>query len=463
MSLVAFLGGLATYSLQATQQLSSMSMMYHYGFATPAGGAPGSTQAGQFGVAVAILVFGAAASLIPIRHVNRLALASFAWLALAATAICLVIPNVAPVEGVNPLSGAVEPLRRTRDYVWATDPMVLSDSSRINGMFSAEAGLGSRTNANAYTVCNGLLMAQFLILVFDVPSHMAEETKRAAYTVPRAMLAAFFIGCTVNFALLISYLFSITNLNNAAIPGFGITGSCQTINQGTLDYMDANGGALPPWGGLPFGMAASGFGDLPPWSTNAFPGVPNDGVPLVDADGGCVLSNGLPFSYSPVGNIFYDAFAARYPRCTPEEAFGPATWAIDPTDGVTLIDTGAHTGVYNVNNCFPLNTAADVLAAAGGAKACCDITGAIAPNEHGRNGAIFFVFLIFIGTMFTVTLSFVAGCRFIYSFARDRGCAAAAAAVSCMRARCCTLLRHASLAALTAALRPRRAAASPGG
>ena len=205
--------------------------------------------------------------------------------------------------------------------------------------------------------------------------------------------------------------------------------------------MDANGGVLPAWGGLPFGMAASGFGDLPPWSTNAFPGAPNDGVPLITAKGGCVLSNGLPFSYSPVGNIFYDSFAARFPRCTPEEAFGPATWAL-AGDGVTLVDTGVETGVYNVNNCWPLNTPADVLA---GAKACCDITGAIAPTNMGRNGAIFFLFLIFIGasaaarragvatrarltrrtatagTLFTVTLSFVAGCRFIYSFARDRG------------------------------------------
>ena len=245
---------------------------------------------------------------------------------------------------------------------------------------------------------------------------MAEETKRAAYTVPRAMLGAFFIGCGTNFALLVSYLFSITNMNNAAIPGYGITGSCPTINQATVDYMNANSGALPAWGGLPYGMAASGFGDLPPWSTNAFPGAPNDGVPMITAEGGCVLSNGLPFSYSPVGNIFYDAFAARFPRCTPEEAFGPATWGLD-ANGV-LVDTGAETGVYNVNQCWPLNTAADVL---NGAKACCDITGAIAPTDRARGGAIFFLFLIFIGTLFTVTLSFVAGCRFIYSFARDRG------------------------------------------
>ena len=223
---------------------------------------------------------------------------------------------------------------------------------------------------------------------------MAEETKRAAYTVPRAMLGAFFIGCATNFALLVSYLFSITNMNNAAIPGYGITGSCPTINQGTLDYQTANNGALPAWGGLPFGMAASGFGDLPPWSTNAFPGAPNDGVPLITADGGCVLSNGLPFSYSPVGNIFYDAFAARFPRCTPDEAFGPATWALD-ANGV-LVDTGVETGTYNVNQCWPLNTPADVL---NGAKACCDITGAIAPTDRARGGAIFFLFLIFIGTL----------------------------------------------------------------
>ena len=231
---------------------------------------------------------------------------------------------------------------------------------------------------------------------------------------PERLLRRAACSCAFNFALLVSYLFSITNLNNAAIPGFGVTGSCPTINQATLDYQAANGGALPAWGGLPFGMAASGFGDLPPWSTNAFPGAPNDGVPLIAADGGCVLSNGLPFSYSPVGNIFYDAFAARFPRCTPEEAFGPATWAL-AADGVTLVDTGVETGVYNVNNCWPINTPEDVLA---GAKACCDITGAIAPNDKGRNGAMFFIFLIFIGTMFTVTLSFIAGCRFIYSFAR---------------------------------------------
>ena len=159
MSLVAFLGGLATYSLQAMQQVVSMSQMFHFGFATPAGKSPAATQEGQFGIAVAVLCIGAVASLIPIKHVNRLALASFAWLIMAVVTITICIPVIAPVSGVNPLSGQVTPLRRTRDYVFATDPQVLSDSSRINGMFSAEAGLGSHDAANAYTVCNGLLSA----------------------------------------------------------------------------------------------------------------------------------------------------------------------------------------------------------------------------------------------------------------------------------------------------------------
>ena len=45
----------------------------------------------------------------------------------------------------------------------------------------------------------------------------------------------------------------------------------------------------------------------------------------------------------------------------------------------------------------------------------------IAPTEYGRNVAIFMCFIIFMGTMFTSVLNFVAASRFIYSFARDGG------------------------------------------
>jgi len=46
VSLVAFLGGLATCSLQATQQVVSMSLIYNYGLPTASGGSPAATQNG---------------------------------------------------------------------------------------------------------------------------------------------------------------------------------------------------------------------------------------------------------------------------------------------------------------------------------------------------------------------------------------------------------------------------------
>jgi amino acid transporter len=45
----------------------------------------------------------------------------------------------------------------------------------------------------------------------------------------------------------------------------------------------------------------------------------------------------------------------------------------------------------------------------------------IAPTVNGRNGAMFFSFIIFMGTMFSSILNSIAASRFIYSFARDSG------------------------------------------
>lgn len=103
---------------------------------------------------------------------------------------------------------------------------------------------------------------------------------------PRSILTTYVLGSAINFALLLAYLYGITQLKNVTIPGFGITGSCNTNN-----------------------------GDLPPWSTQVIDSsgglpLPNNGIPLNKKAGGCILSNGYPFTYFPVGNIFYDAFAA---------------------------------------------------------------------------------------------------------------------------------------------------------
>jgi len=425
---LAFLGGATSIVLAAMQQCVSMNMMMSYGFDTQ-NGSPAPSQNGQFGIAVFVAVFGAVFCALPMRYLNKLAISSFWWLIFAATLIIVVIPILS--RG-NPSSSAAQvcsptyvpggscwsshPAGQNTNYVFRSN--TLTDNSKVNGM--ATAGLGSQAKQNGYTFCNGLLMAQYLILVFDVPGHMAEETKAASYTVPRAILSSYFLGSAINFGLLLTFLYSITVKNNAAIPGFGITSSCQTINGSpTIDNATAISlGYMMNGAG---DASVYGFGDLPPWSTNSLgPGVPNDGIQLnTVGKGGCILSNGLPFSYGTVPNIFYDAFAAKFPRCTPDQAYGPATWQLN-MDG-NLYDTGVVTPgvtVYNSYLCLPINQ--------GG---CCDITGAIGPTAAGRNGAIFFVFLIFIGVMFTDVMNYLAASRFIYSFARDGGFPASISAV----------------------------------
>lgn len=107
--------------------------------------------------------------------------------------------------------------------------------------------------------------------------------------------------------------------------GFGITGSCQTVNAATLEYAANNNGSFPAYdGGVSMPTFRSGFGDLPPWSTNSFgPGTFNDGVPVNTAVGACILSNGFPFSYYQVGNIFWVRLAALHIDVLPALATRP--------------------------------------------------------------------------------------------------------------------------------------------
>jgi len=52
-------------------------------------------------------------------------------------------------------------------------------------------------------------MSQFLINCYDQPSHMAEETHNASWTVPRSMIGSYMCSAFLNFCLLLAYLFSI--------------------------------------------------------------------------------------------------------------------------------------------------------------------------------------------------------------------------------------------------------------
>ena len=109
-------------------------------------GAPSTTQNGQFGAAVFVLFVCATFTCVPVRYVNKLALASFWWLLFSCAAICICIPVIAPPE-----------LRQNGQFVFATD--TFKENAAINGL-NDFANLGSQRNINAYTVCNGFLMAQ---------------------------------------------------------------------------------------------------------------------------------------------------------------------------------------------------------------------------------------------------------------------------------------------------------------
>ena len=107
-----------------------------------------------------------------------------------------------------------------------------------------------------------------------------------------------------------------------------------------------------------------------------------DGAPVNRAPGGCVLSNGAPFSYFAVGNVIYDVFASRFPAC--------GTEALDAA-GLCVL------------------------------PGCCDVTGAIRPTDTARDAAVFFCLLPFVGVVLACANTVVGTSRFVYAFARDGG------------------------------------------
>lgn len=60
-----------------------------------------------------------------------------------------------------------------------------------------------------WTFCVGLLMSMFALGGYDVASHIAEETKDAPWTVPRAMIISYVATCAGGFALALAFTFCI--------------------------------------------------------------------------------------------------------------------------------------------------------------------------------------------------------------------------------------------------------------
>ena len=187
---IAAVSGTAAISLQAVQQAVSIRMIYTYGFETAAG-APSSTQQAQFCFALVLLALSAAMAAMPQRAVDALAKAGLlAWLLFATLLLVVCLPAIAKQP-------------ETSRWVWTSSS--LSASAQAAGIESALVG-----NTDAYTFLVGLLPAQFLLLFFDIPCFMSEETINAPRTVPRAIMLTFLGGGALNLMLLLAFCYSFT-------------------------------------------------------------------------------------------------------------------------------------------------------------------------------------------------------------------------------------------------------------
>lgn len=95
------------------------------------------------------------------------------------------------------------------------------------------------------------LQAQYLMLVWDTPAHMAEETKDAARVVPKAIMTSYMVGGFLNIGLLISYL-ACLNLDNYQYSGdydsnFGLplAEKDNRVAAGNFLYLGVTNGLFP--------------------------------------------------------------------------------------------------------------------------------------------------------------------------------------------------------------------------
>ena len=170
---------------------------------------------------------------IPVQHINKVAITSFWWLIGTAAVLMFALPGVTPVRSAGAFVFG-EWIPSSHDLVSASDfaptpapgpapatnatAMAANATLQVVGAALAAANSTLKLGANAssadilaaygplmpanvgmvtnlandgWTAMVGILMAQFLILVYDTPAHMAEETRNAGYIVPRAILTSY--------------------------------------------------------------------------------------------------------------------------------------------------------------------------------------------------------------------------------------------------------------------------------
>ena len=164
-----------------------------------------------FGITVAITVSQFCINLLPLRYMNRVSWAAFYTMAFGSLILIIGLPAIAPT-------------RQSWKWVWtqwydSCDPLTAAPGTCTNPNpigATAYTGLGSK----GWMFCAGLLMSQFLVNCYDIPSHMAEETHHASWTVPRSIIGSYLCAGFLNLCLLLAYLFSMQVPANL---GYGVT------------------------------------------------------------------------------------------------------------------------------------------------------------------------------------------------------------------------------------------------
>ena len=213
---LAFVAGLTSYEFQIAQQLTSIRLILSnsklgtppgalgdvssvsFGVAVPNVSQP-KFQQGFFGIMIGFTVFHSAMNFLPAKRINQLAYTSFAWLCAISALIMFALPaaralcqcwlrlrlRAAELMRCLPrlcLRAQITPKRNGADFIFKTwipatalPPSSSSDSSIPSTAPPSPALslLAGGTN-NGWTAMVGLLMSQYLLLVYDTPSHMAE-------------------------------------------------------------------------------------------------------------------------------------------------------------------------------------------------------------------------------------------------------------------------------------------------
>jgi amino acid transporter len=253
---VLFLGlisGVVSYENQVAQQIISIKLILDNSRLGTPPGALGDVSGIEFGVPLpnqpslpfqkafygitaGCCVIHSLANFIPVKGINYIAIASFLWLLGVSALMMFVLPGITPE-------------RESGSFVFTKwVPSVSTENS--------ESLWATGLPNDSWTACVGFTMAQYLLLVYDTPAHMSEETKSAGSTVPKAILFSYVVGGLLNFGMLVSYLF------------------CMNLSNYQVDPM-----------------------------------APDDVVAL-----GNFLTGGVTNGLFPVGNIYYDAFMQNFGR-----------------------------------------------------------------------------------------------------------------------------------------------------